>query len=665
MINLLYSYRKFSLIFVLVLAAALTPWVQKGVRLDNSLKIWFLEDDPALEDYYQFQEAFGNDELVILMIKDSMLWQDESQLLALKKLSRDLEALPDVASVFGAGNARILNHHLLFATPHPLIATPYDKEQYERDLEKMPFLKQQLYSSNQQLTRLIIQLNNSVDFDDRRVAILGELRTTVKNHFEEKRQYWGGIGIIYEGLNALSQQDFGKFLMGGYILMFLLIGLLFRNFKIVGFAMSTIFLAIWYTLGIYGALDLKLNLMTIMMPLIIVLLGVLDVVHITYTWTGLKETKDRVARLQKTWDKTWKPCLFTSLTTMVGFAALLSTPMPILRWFGLFSAIGIALSLFFSWLLAPLFLPNNASLQQVEFLLNRTDWEGRFSKNKGWLMLSLLLILVSMGGLFLIKTNTYTYGYFPNNHEVVKDHEYMNIHWGNYLPLEIMVNYSPDTKLNDPKFIHLLAQLDSALLSVDGIDNVLGYHDFILSSLSSNTDGSNSVMLNRDEVKASYRAIKQYYPQLYNNYISKKDRVIRLTIFGAMVNSEELRTHIEVVTKMSNDLLNPIAYGTIAGYQPMYANIVDYVAQSQVISLLIALVGIFLLLWIFLTDWQLSAVALISNLFPLLVMFGFMGWMGIALDSATASVAAIALSFCIDDSMHFAYQYKMGLNNQG
>jgi predicted RND superfamily exporter protein len=35
-----------------------------------------------------------------------------------------------------------------------------------------------------------------------------------------------------------------------------------------------------------------------------------------------------------------------------------------------------------------------------------------------------------------------------------------------------------------------------------------------------------------------------------------------------------------------------------------------------------------------------------------------MGWMGIELDIATASIGAIGLSFCIDDALHFAADYQ-------
>ena len=39
------------------------------VGVDNSLEIWFVEDDPKLETYKDFQEEYGNDEVVILALE--------------------------------------------------------------------------------------------------------------------------------------------------------------------------------------------------------------------------------------------------------------------------------------------------------------------------------------------------------------------------------------------------------------------------------------------------------------------------------------------------------------------------------------------------------------------------------------------------------------------
>ena len=96
-----------------------------------------------------------------------------------------------------------------------------------------------------------------------------------------------------------------------------------------------------------------------------------------------------------------------------------------------------------------------------------------------------------------------------------------------------------------------------------------------------------------------------------------------------------------------------------AGYQSLYANIVNYITESQVKSFLLAGLMIFLLLWIFLKDLKLSLISLVPNFFPIVVLLSTMGIFNIALDTATASIASIVLSFSIDDTMHFIWHYRL------
>ena len=658
------KYRKMLPWPFLLLALLLSPYVERGVQLDNSLKIWFLESDPALQDYELFQERFGNDELVILMLEDKTGWRDSLKLSRLKALCHDLEGLPDVANVFGAGNADILDYNVVNATTKPLIPADFNAAVFERRLARMTFLRKQLFSADRKVTRVIIQLKTAEDFDDRRGSILANIKAHTTAHFDNHEQHWGGIGIIYDGLNRLSQQDFGMFLFGGYLIMFLLMWLLFRRIRLVLYALLTVTLATWFCLGLYGLFGYRLNLMTTLIPLIIILLGVLDVVHLIYAWQKLGDKADPEARLRATFLKTWRPCLFTTLTSMAGFLALLTTPMPILRVFGLFAALGIFFSLIFSWILAlPFLMAKPKKREPVRWnRLDRSDWEARFSAKLLFKGVTILLLLASAIGISKITTSTYTYGYFPKDHEVVVDHEFMVEHWGDYLPLELMVEVKDSMALYNPALIEKLFELDEEVMALQGVGDFLGHHHVLESALEVEFGRSTPFALKRTvPVRRAYRWMQEHYPELFQSYIDESGNRIRLTVFGAMTNSSVLRDNVDSLEQSANRVLGDLASVKAAGYQPMYANIVDYVAQSQLYSLALAMVLILVLLFVFLKDLALAFTALLANVFPLLVMFGVMGLFGIALDTATASVAAIALSFCIDDTMHFAYDYKRRL----
>ena len=140
----------------------------------------------------------------------------------------------------------------------------------------------------------------------------------------------------------------------------------------------------------------------------------------------------------------------------------------------------------------------------------------------------------------------------------------------------------------------------------------------------------------------------------------------RITLSGKMASAKELTSKTDSLLAFGKATFGQQATITPSGYQPLYANIVQYVTASQANSLLVAALLIFLLIWVFIRSFQMALLSLIPNLYPVIIMLGIMGWAGIYLDVATASIAAIVLSVCVDDTIHYVYHYytcrKAGLS---
>jgi predicted RND superfamily exporter protein len=81
------------------------------------------------------------------------------------------------------------------------------------------------------------------------------------------------------------------------------------------------------------------------------------------------------------------------------------------------------------------------------------------------------------------------------------------------------------------------------------------------------------------------------------------------------------------------------------------------------------------LAWNFVTDlltigsvmtlvfWDLSAglILLIPSVFPIMMVFGMMGWLGIVIDVGTIMTPTVALGVSVDDVVHFLIWYRRGL----
>ncbi len=84
----------------------------------------------------------------------------------------------------------------------------------------------------------------------------------------------------------------------------------------------------------------------------------------------------------------------------------------------------------------------------------------------------------------------------------------------------------------------------------------------------------------------------------------------------------------------------------------------DAMAAGQAKSLGLMVVVIWLVIAVLFLNPKAGLLAVIPNLFPVVTLFGVMGYLDIPLNTSTAMVAAIALGICVDDTMHFMVRYN-------
>jgi uncharacterized protein len=658
--GIIYTYRYLILFLLLLSCIFLWPGVKKAIEVDNSLSVWFLEDDPVLLQYEEYKQHFGNDESVVILIKDAETILSKSYFDSFITITNALESIPEVDAVLGPGNVQVPTKTLLGPGGRNLIDKNSDPGQVLSDLEDYPYINNQFFTQDYKAARLIVVFKPIDDFDEKRDELIQKIRASVAQEFSGNNSFIGGIGVIFSGLNEISTADFGFFLGLAYLLMFLLILYLYRSFYVLAFTFSTIAFATYITLGIYGLMGNQLNLMTTLIPTILVLLGILDVVHILNQRTGITGENNLKTTTILDLKKVFRPCLYTTLTTMAGFLALLSSPMAILRNFGIYSALGIFLCLIFSFFLGLIFLPFIRAKKETgtSFKLNKLH-NYVLKRKTSFFVLSFIMVSLCIAGIFKLKNDTYTLGYFPRDHEVVLDHEEIEQTWGAYIPFDLVIDPGQGYQLHSPEIVQAGLVFSDSLKKIPGIGSSFGFPDLYYAGLQNSYGKNADRMLERKSgLSQTNKFLHMQYPKLSGYYIHSESGSGRISVFGEMSSAVALTQKKEALLEMGKSIFGDYAKITPAGYLPMYSGIVNYAAQSQIYSLLLAFALVFLLVWLFIGSFKMASIAIVPNLFPVVLILGVMGWFQIDLDIATASISAIALSFCIDDTLHFMYHYK-------
>jgi hypothetical protein len=60
---------------------------------------------------------------------------------------------------------------------------------------------------------------------------------------------------------------------------------------------------------------------------------------------------------------------------------------------------------------------------------------------------------------------------------------------------------------------------------------------------------------------------------------------------------------------------------------------------------------------------DLASIALVPNAMPIVMVFGFMGLIGVPLDAGTVVVGSLALGIAVDDTMHLVTAFSDGLRS--
>jgi predicted RND superfamily exporter protein len=100
---------------------------------------------------------------------------------------------------------------------------------------------------------------------------------------------------------------------------------------------------------------------------------------------------------------------------------------------------------------------------------------------------------------------------------------------------------------------------------------------------------------------------------------------------------------------------------TLTGGVGTWARVFDAISWSQVYSFGLAFFIISLIMFGIFGSLKLGLVAILPNTFPMLTVFGLMGWLEFNLDITTLMTAPIIIGIAVDDTIHFITHYRLSL----
>ncbi|MBT8186012.1 MAG: MMPL family transporter, partial [Eudoraea sp.] len=343
----IFAYKKYIIVFFALLTIG-SLYLLGNLRFSFDFSQFFPEADDDLTFYQEFMKDFGADDnfLLIAVEKDSSIF-DRDFLSRVHQFTLGSRALNNVKS---AQSLTTLSYPL--KTTFGYIKLPVihlnEPEKYESDwakIQKSELYLNSLIAEDARSMVIVLITKDELNYDES-VALLQATATLLENN-GLKRSHIIGRASFYQAIVDMEKREFILTSLVAFLLITLVLFLVYRDLRIVLITLLSVIVGIMLFMGLLSLNGKDLNLLALFYPLLLVIVGTSDVIHIMDAYLReLKHGRTKQIALRTTLKGVGLSTLLTSLTTAAGFASLLFSKLRFIKDFGLFSALGVMIMYF-------------------------------------------------------------------------------------------------------------------------------------------------------------------------------------------------------------------------------------------------------------------------------------------------------------------------------
>lgn len=365
----------------------------------------------------------------------------------------------------------------------------------------------------------------------------------------------------------------------------------------------------------------------------------------------------------------WKPCAVSTLTTAIGMLSLTRSEFPAIRNFGFFCATGVGCALAFQLVMVP-WLLSRFGQHGIAHLRRRADdsrfWENCWHQISRFRYLivvtSLTLMLLGGWGLTRLKAQVEVEKLFWPDSPVLKSLAALERDMGPLDQTEVLLRFSNPDPLEFPDRVDQIRRIQFGLMALDQVQ----FAHSLINYLPLEPGKSSARSFAK---RSAYRSLlKRERENLANGnflIVEPDQETWRISLkfpFTERDDFENLKRNTETVVasvSQNPDLnFSHVPELVYTGKTYLFNSAQQSLLRDLFWNFLLAFVIITPVLVIALRSIPLGLLAMIPNLFPTLIVFGGLGWLGYPADLAIAMTASIALGIAVDDTTHFLIRFR-------
>ncbi len=713
-------------------------------ELDASSDSLLLQDDEDLRYYRNIKARYGDDEFLVVTISPKIDLFDEKTIDLLTNLKKDLSKLDQIESVVS-----ILDVPLLKSPPKSLAeiadsAPTFLSPETDKELAKIELTTSNLYrnliiSEDAKTTAMLLNIRLNVELEsliDKRDALrakrldsdlsvmelkeLDRLTSEVKSLRKDERNetatmvsdvrsvldqykssaeiFLGGVPMITVDMIDYIQNDIQLF--GLLILMFLVIALLviFKNPQWMIVSMVCCLIGLMIMTGVLGYMSWPVTVVSANFVALLLIFSLSITVHLTVRYRELVKLfpeENHSSLIVMTMRDKLEPCLFTTITTMVGFGSLLIAgirPVIDFGWMMLIS-MGVIFILVFNLFPALLSLFSKIDHQVKEdktHKLTNAFANLVIQKPTQILILFTIVFAISISGITKLTAENQFIKAFKEDTEIFQGLSVIDSQLGGTTPLDIIIEADPDffnveddeNIIEDDFFDEAFFEDDDGEYDIGGdsywynsyrLKTIEAVHDYLESLneagkvISFDTTMDVLQTLNDgDEMDTFFLSVlykkvpDDVKEALFDPYLSEDGNQLRIS-FRVYESYPDLQRG-ELLKKIKRDLTSELGLKEsqvkLTGMLVLYNNVLESLITSQILTIGFVFAAIMIMFLFLFRSIKFAVIAVIPSIIASSSVLGLMGLMNIPLDIMTITIAAICIGIGVDHSIHYVHRFR-------
>lgn len=627
----------------------------------NDPNTWVPITFPARAAYEQFRGRFENGDVVVASwlgctVDDPRLEQLKSRLEQPDDASTDARGEPYFERVLTGYNV------LRELTARPL-ALPRE--------EALRRLRGSLVGPDLQTScAVVVFTSTGVRERDRAVAFL---RHVIDGDLHVPDADLRLAGPIMDGLTVdeASAESLNQFAGFSALLILLLCWRSLRSFREAFLIFALAFYCEGLTLSLVYWLGDQMNALLIVAPPMVLVLGVSGGIHLVNYYHDALAVGGRQGASARAMRLGWLPCFLSAGTTAIGLASLMVSDLLPIRLFGLYAAMGAMLTLAVLFLVVPGAFdewpalakrraavapaPANATAAYAP----RNPVASFVSRHHALVTSASVAVMIAAAvGVPRIRTSVKLQTLFAPQSRILQDYAWLEKNVMPLVSIEVLVHFDSACPLPFVDRLRLVTDVQNRLAAIDEVGGTMSGATFAPDFSGA---GQGRAIVQDVVLRRKLRRLR---------YLSENEglQVWRVTARVGALTDLDYGHFLHDIQEHLAPLLLDERGQPLAGVSTTYTGVMSLVAEVQrqlmmdLFNSFLSAFGVISVVMLLVERGLWAAiVAMIPNVFPLLLMFGLLGWLGRPMDIGSVMTASIALGMAIDGTLHFLTFFRRGV----